>query len=105
MVFFKVVAAENPSLEDFKRLTSETRGEFGECNPFDGNEHNYLELGGWIGDQGLAMQYMALGTLLGAFDLLTPITMLKLKANDSLTLELAGSGMISVRNKRAIQAA
>lgn len=101
VVFFKVAAVESPSVEDFKRLTSETRGAFGDCDPFDRKEHNYLELGGWIGDQGLAMQYMALGTLLGAFDLLTPITMLGLKADDPLSQQMAEAGMISIQVKTA----
>jgi hypothetical protein len=101
MVFFKVAAIGNPSVEEFRRLTAENRGEFSQCNPFDGKEHNYLELGAWIGDQGIAMQYMALGSLLGVFKLLTPITMLKLPANDLLVnllvKQMAGMGMISVQ--------
>ena len=53
-------------------LTQKHRGEFGDCDPMDGGEHNYMELGGWIGDQGIAMQYMGLGVLLGVFNLLSP---------------------------------
>src|ERR1035438_6545721 len=97
IVFFKVKAVNSPSIEEFKRLTEDAKGEFCAVNPFDGKEHSYLELGGWIGDQGLAMQYMGLGTLLGLFQLLTPITMLGLAADDPLTQKMAGAGMISVQ--------
>jgi hypothetical protein len=31
-----------------------------DMNPFDGNLHSYLEVGGWIGDQGLALHFMGL---------------------------------------------
>lgn len=102
MVFFKVALAGEPSLEEFKRLTSEARGEFGECDPFDGKDHSYMELGGWIGDQGLAMQYMALGNLLGAFNLLTPITMFKLEPDDPLVQNMAGAGMVGIIRKVAV---
>lgn len=103
LVFFKVAANGKPSAEEFKRLTTEAHGEFGNCDPLDGKEHNYLELGGWIGDQGLAMQYMALGSLLGVFSLLTPITMLKLPADDPLVKEMAGMGLIAVQAVRTLE--
>lgn len=73
--FFQVarVHAEGeaaPTKEEFLRLTSQHRGEFVEAvDPNDGKVHDYIELGAWIGDQGLAMMYMGLGALLGAFDL------------------------------------
>ena len=71
MVFFKVAVRNNPTLEEFKALTVASKdGEFCSVDPFDGWEHSYLELGAWIGDQGMAMLYMALGASLGAFDLL-----------------------------------
>ena len=64
--FFKVAARNNPNAEDLKRLVAEShKGYYSETDPFDGNPHNYIELGGWIGDQGLAMQFMALSHLLG----------------------------------------
>lgn len=97
MVFFVVSKRGEVKLEDFLRLTTEHKGEFGPCNPLDGAEHSYLELGGWIGDQGLALQYMALGVLLGVFKLLSPITVLGLKSDNPLVSQLAGSGFLSIR--------
>lgn len=91
LVFFKVAKRGTPSLEDFKRLTAAQDG----CNPFDGQEHNYIELGAWIGDQGLAMLYMGLGTLLGAFRLLTPKSVLGLDGD--LAMQMAGAGMVVVQ--------
>lgn len=95
--FFTVGLSEYPAdVETFKKLTAEHAGDFGEMNPLDGKEHSYIELGGWIGDQGLAMQYMALGTLLGVFDLLTPWTMLPFLAEEQKQ-QMAGMGMINIR--------
>ena len=96
LVFFKVALKGEPDADTFRRLTAEHRGEFGECNPFDGIDHGYMELGGWIGDQGLAMQYMALGTLLGEFKLLTPRTVLGADIPDQLVSQMVGSRFLSV---------
>ena len=73
MEFFKVAFLNAPAKDEFVRLTKEHMkiASF-EVNPLDGQEHSYMELGGWIGDQGLAMLYMALGVHLGVFNLLTP---------------------------------
>lgn len=95
MTFFKVApTTETADVDDFKRLTAEHRGEFGDCNPFDGAEHNYIQLGGWIGDQGLAMQYMALGKMLGVFNLLTPAV---LGIDGDLAMQMAGRGYLAVQ--------
>lgn len=95
--FFPVAIRNAPSLDEFKALTAAHRGEFTECDPFDGKEHSYIELGGWIGDQGLAMQYMGLGALLGAFTLLTPKL---LPIPKELQDQMAGAGMVSIQAKR-----
>jgi hypothetical protein len=98
MVFFKVAAKDNPSLEKFKRLTEEAKhGAFADVDPFDGHEHNYMELGAWIGDQGLGMLYMALGVSLGAFTLLSPAL---LGFSGPEALQFAGMGMLSIQAKR-----
>ena len=96
MVFFKVAVTNAPTKEEFIQLTKDHRGEFGEVNPIDGGDHNYMELGGWIGDQGLAMQYMALGVTLGVFTLLSPAM---LGLDSSTALKMAGMGMLSIQAK------
>ena len=97
MVFFKVAAKDEPNLDEFKRLTAEAKhGDFADVDPFDGGEHNYMELGAWIGDQGLAMLYMALGVSLGAFKLLSP-AMLGLSGPEAI--QFAGMGMLSIQAK------
>jgi hypothetical protein len=86
-------------------LTREHRGEFGPCDPLDGREHSYLELGGWIGDQGRALQYMALGSLLGVFDLLTPRSVIGPTIDEQLAMKLAGAGYVTVKRRSAAVAA
>ena len=95
--FFKVAATENPTAEEFKQLATQAHGEFLDCNPFDGKEHSYMELGAWIGDQGLALMFMGLGTLLGVFKILTP-AILGLKEDDPLFQQMAGQGFITVQS-------
>jgi len=100
MIFFPVSAINNPTAEEFINLTKSHKGEFGEVNPLDGKEHNYMELGGWLGDQGLALMYMALGSLLGVFSLLTPKTVLPPGLPEELIMNMAGSGFVSIIKKK-----
>jgi len=102
MVFFKVVKKNGATADEFKRLTAEHKGHYGDVNPLDGKEHNYMELGGWIGDQGLAMQYMALGVLLGEFALLSPAI---LGFTGAEAQQMAGMGFLSIQAKKAAKRA
>jgi hypothetical protein len=94
--FFKVAAKDNPNDGTFISLTRKHQGEFGDCNPLDGCEHSYIELGGWIGDQGLAMQYMGLGVLLGVFKLLPP-AILGIPSDDPVFKQMLGAGFLSIQ--------
>jgi len=97
MVFFKVAPANGPTLEEFTAHTKAAKqGYWCEVDPFDGKEHSYLELGAWIGDQGIAMLYMALGTSLGAFSLLSPAL---LGIGGTQALQMAGMGLLSIQAK------
>ena len=95
LVFFKCVTRNDPDRDELLSLVKEHSAEFGDgIDPFDGEEHNCLEIGGWIGDQGGAMQFMALASLLWLCTLLTP-AILTIPA--SLQQQLAGAGMISIK--------
>lgn len=95
MVFFKVAKVGSPTLEEFRKLTKDSKdGEFCEADPLDEQEHNYMELGGWLGDQGLAMLYMALGVSLGAFKLLSPAM---LGLSGQMAMQMAQAGMLSIQ--------
>lgn len=97
MIFFRVSKVGEPKVDEFKKLIAEWPGEFGSTvNPLDGKDHSYLELGGWIGDQGIAMQFMGLGVLLGIFNLLTPVTLFKMESGSAEALEFAGLGLVAV---------
>lgn len=96
MIFFQVSASEHADKDEFRRLTKEHHGDFAQVDPFDGREHSYLELGAWIGDQGISMQYMALGVMLGVFELQTPNLILGLPINDPIVTTLAERGLVCV---------
>lgn len=101
LTFFKVYAKDNPSAEELRELVTKAYfGDFADVNLFDGKEHNYLELGGWIGDQGCALALMGLGKILGLWDLLCP-AMLNLPPD--LAKQMAGQGMISIIAKRTTE--
>lgn len=95
MVFFEVSAKENPDADEMRKLIAEFKqGEFCELDPFDGQEHSYMEVGGWIGDQGLALMFMGLGHLLGLWPIMTPKMLPGLP--DDLVQLMAGQGMVTI---------
>ncbi len=78
--FFKV-ALKNSRLTDSDKeimkntliqLIKDHKGIYGDIDLFDGNEHNFVEIGGWIGNQGVALELMAMGELLGIWKVTTP---------------------------------
>lgn len=105
LVFFKVAASNNPDQQTFEALVKSHKGEFAEVDPFDGRDHNYLELGAWIGDQGLAMQTMGLGALLGSWTLLTPRLIF---GADRLTYaevkQMAETGLLAIQVRKEKEA-
>ena len=62
----------------------------------DGKEHSYLQVGGDMGDQGIALMTIGLGGLLGAWKVLSPDTMMSFLPED-LKQKMAGSGMVSLQ--------
>ena len=78
-----------------RRLIADSKqGEFGDMDPFDGQEHSYIEVGGWIGDQGQALTLMGLGAVLGLWKVMTPKMLPGLP--DDLMQMMAGRGMVSI---------
>ena len=95
MELFNVAIVGEPTKEEFLKLTAAHPGDFGPCDVMDHKEHGFTERGCWIGDQGHALCYMALGVSLGVFKLLTPSTVMPFL--DAATKQhMASSGMICV---------
>jgi len=93
MVFFNVSAKNNPDADQLRELINES-----DFDPWDGKEHSYIEVGGWIGDQGVALMLMGLGALLGLWKLMTPKMISGLP--DDLVQLMAGQGMITIMDDR-----
>lgn len=88
-------AVDAPTLREL--VENAHAGEFGtNFDLFDGTEKNYMQLGAWIGDQGIAMQLMALGAHLKLWQLLSPSTMLPAETPAKVKEQMAGMGMISI---------
>lgn len=96
LIFFKVKAVNAPDKDELLQLIKSHPGEFNSVDLFDGKEHSYLEIGGWIGDQGLALTLMGLGELVGLWKLITPYDFIK-NLSDKLAKEIAESGIISIK--------
>ena len=92
--FFIASAVNEPDKETFKKLAEpifevfKTKKEHGEIS--------YIELGGLMEDQGIALQTMALGHLLGVWKVLSPDTMLP-DMPQGLKMEMAGSGYVTIQ--------
>lgn len=100
--FFKVALKNNPSdadkeimKNDLIQLIKNHKGEFNEVNLFDENEHNFIEIGGWIGDQGLALMLMGMGELLRIWELRTPNKLAK-DFSDETKMMLAQTGYVTI---------
>lgn len=63
---------------------------------------SYIHLGGVLGDQGIAFQLMAMGKVLGFWDIITAATM---GADRQQTIEAAGSGWVMTSGFRDEQGA
>ncbi len=87
LVFFEVSKTEDADVDTFANLVE---AEFPHW--LDGNEHSYMQMGGEIGDQGMALQTMGLGALLGLWTLITPPT-----DDDDLRMQMAGMGFVAVK--------
>ncbi len=92
--FFEVALVEGADKDVLRKLVESHRGEFAECNLFDGKEHSYIEVGAWIGDQGLALILIGMGFLLGLWRLVTPKMLPGLPKE--LMDQMAGQGMVSI---------
>lgn len=98
MVFFEVSlkdAAEPEKLREHLRelVTASKAGEFCDLDLLRGAEYSYIQIGAWIGGQGLALTLMGLGHLLGLWQVMTP-KMLGLP--EELVQLMVGQGMISI---------
>lgn len=101
--FFKVALKNGPTDEEKEiiknkliELIKEHEGEFCEVDLFDGNEHNYPEIGGWIGDQSLALTLMGMGEILNIWKLTTPNSVSSELTEETRRM-LADAGYISIR--------
>ncbi len=96
MVFFEVSTFDGPDVAELERLVrANVKGCHCDVDLLDGKEHNFMEVGGWIGDQGLALMLMGLGHLVGLWKCLTPANMLP-DIDKGMAMQLAGSGMITI---------
>ncbi len=94
--FFRVKLAREltaEEIEELKNLLGSYKGDFADVDLFDNEEHSYLEVGAWIGDQGMALRLLALGELLKFWRVMQPRM---LPIPEELAKRMAGQGMVSL---------
>jgi len=91
LTFFKV-ATKGGNKDEFLSLVKAEHPDW-----LDGKEHNYLQVGGDMGDQDIALMTIGLGHLLGAWKALSPETMMPFLSPD-LKQQMAGGGMVSLQS-------
>lgn len=85
-----------PTIDALRAAIQAHRGEFCECNPLDGKEHSYIELGAWVGDQGMALRLMGLGKALGLWNLHTPQTLFGSGLDPITRQQMAEGGFVTI---------
>lgn len=99
--FFNVALSpykgELPTKEGLIAKIKAHKGAFSEVNLFDGKEHNYMELGGWIGEQSVALQLMGMCQLLDAGQVFTPKKILGKFFDEETAIQLAQQGMLTLK--------
>ena len=91
LTFFKVKAKNNPMLKDFEDLVKASFPHW-----LDGKEHSYIEVGGDVGDQGIALMTIGLGHLLGLWQALSPDIMMPFLPQN-IKMQMAGTGYVSLQ--------
>ena len=92
LIFFEVTEMATDEKADADTFTGLVEAEFPHW--LNGEEHSYIEMGADIGDQGMAMMGMGLGSLLGVWTLLTPAG---LGVSEEQALQLASMGLMSIK--------
>jgi len=96
--FFQVAIDERLDHDRFNDLLEAAMDSPGEFNTINtarmATGPSYIELGAWIGDQGLALRTMAAGQAVGRWDVITPA---RLGITDEqLAADMAGRGLVMV---------
>lgn len=94
--FFKVKMRDGADADALRFHIGRHKPAFGSLDVFDGREYNFMQVGAWLGGQELALRFMALGHLLGVFQLLTPRLVLGDKIPDDIVQQALGAGMVTI---------
>jgi hypothetical protein len=95
LIFFNVSAIGEPDRERFRSMAYVVAPHW-----FDGREHNFIEIGGTLAPQDLALRCMGLGALLGVWDLLTPVTVFGREAEEMpapAIMRMAQAGYVAIQ--------
>lgn len=93
-------AAAIPHVEFYRmvRDACADRGQFADLSLDDlRTGPSYITLGGWLGDQTLALDFMALGALHGLWDVVTPA---RLHISEPEASRMAGMGFVMISGLR-----
>lgn len=101
ILFFQVAPLYTMEADELRKQIAGHHSEFGDIDLFDGEQHSYVELGAWVGDQECALRLMGAGEVLGLWDVLEPR---RLGASEKQAREMAGMGLVCIIAPRTTQA-
>lgn len=91
LTFFGIRKVDGTPIEEFKRLIAPIKNILNTTN----RELSYIELGGLLGDQEVALRTMGLGHILGEWKVLSPDIMLPTLPKN-IKMDMAGMGMVTI---------
>jgi len=97
VVFFDVEVSEKANRDTLRDLVNKHQGVHNDVAMFDSNEHSYIELGGWVGDQGIALALIGMGAHFELWKLLSPYSVLGDAVTPEQALQMAGMGLMSMQ--------
>lgn len=99
--FFKVALKNSDADKEiiknnFIQLIKNHQGIYKEIDLLDGEEYDFIDIGRWIGNQGIALTLMGMGELLGMWKVTTPNRVAPDFSEETRDM-LARAGFISIR--------
>ena len=95
-MYFFDVAAEEVDAERLRILIGSHAGEFRALKLLDGREHSYIDVGAWLGDQGMALMLMGAIELAGLGKVTTPKVLGSVVPKELMD-QMARQGMVTVQ--------
>ena len=97
LTLIKIAVRNSPSKDDFEKMVIEQYPHW-----LNNEEYSYLQIGGELGDQHLALLVIGLGHLLGLWQALSP-DIVTPDLSQEIKYQMAGMGLVTLKKNLAIE--